>query len=240
MKTRQKTYTENQIGQIGQFLGLVAQNMPPLLASQMQGWNENPKALKRFLEGLNQPFIDGKPSSFQMWREIIVGGKTKQELSIALTASDGYYDSTMLEGCGDILRPHRARLCMVSPEMLGFTKEPPLEAILDAATRAGLTYDSSIGPYVRIAFFDQAKDQKGETGSLWIAGKPLKYGMKGSEELFSLFFLDNPSESGPYLGSDALDEDYGDYKFRNWDLDHEFVFMMGELEPIEQELCPVI
>ena len=46
--------------QTAKFLAMVAQNMPPLSADVMQGWIQNPKALRKFLDGLTpESAIDG-------------------------------------------------------------------------------------------------------------------------------------------------------------------------------------
>lgn len=41
--------------QTAEFIGTMAQNLPPMSADIMQGWIENPKALQKFLANLNPP-----------------------------------------------------------------------------------------------------------------------------------------------------------------------------------------
>jgi hypothetical protein len=125
--------------QTAQFLAVVAQNMPEMSGDVMQGWIQNPKAVKKLLFGFAPP-------------ETIATSK-------ALT-SNGFRIS---DWAGDILKKTtlasaetEIELVLVTVSGLGFTKATRRDVIYDRARELGLDLvPAEVGPQLRLQYTDQ-------------------------------------------------------------------------------------
>jgi hypothetical protein len=147
--------------QTAQFLAVVAQNMPEMSGDVMQGWIQNPKAVKKLLFGFAPPeTIATAPREFATWKTVKLGThKSVKDLSKALT-SNGFRIS---DWAGDILKKTtlasaetEIELVLVTVSGLGFTKATRRDVIYDRARELGLDLvPAEVGPQLRLQYTDQ-------------------------------------------------------------------------------------
>lgn len=232
-RSKQKTYNE----EFTRFLSILGENLPELESDVMQGWIQNPKAFQKFLAGLDQPIIKGEKSLIQTWRTITIGGVSAGEL-FALLEKRGHL-TLSFEDAGKNVRammfgenfvtlptPHIARLALVTPRELGFTKDPMLFPILDRARELGLSWHISLAPHLRLEWFDEP-----EFVSHYVPTEPI---LSENGEL-EIFGLDVHEYEHTLLIWNSSDTDWGGEEtvmtHRFW-VDQPMVFIVGETAPI--------
>ncbi len=199
--------------QTAKFLAMVAQNMPEMSSDVMQGWIQNPKALKKVLAPLCPP-----EQGFAIWKTIKLGTglKTADDFRVAIKAAGMYIG----DWGNDILGKHaftarseetEVELVVASVAELGFKDGATRKDIYVRAQELGLDLcPPEVGPQLRLQYTDQPKGEW-----LVIAMEP----MIDSDDSRGLF---NVKRSGD--GEQYLDGFYG-YPGCVWPADVRFVFL---------------
>ncbi|MFZ2303694.1 MAG: hypothetical protein WAV98_02820 [Minisyncoccia bacterium] len=152
----QNTYNK----QTAKFLAMVAQNMPEMSADVMQGWIQNPKALKKALTILSPLETT---SRFEVWKTIRLGTslKTADDFRAAIKIAGMYIG----DWGNDILskpvftastEETEIDLVVVSNADLGFRDGAELKDTYARALELGLDLcPNEVGPQLRLQYTDQ-------------------------------------------------------------------------------------
>jgi len=181
--------------QTAQLIATIAQNLPGMSSNIMQGWIENPKALQKFLLGLNGPVPE-----FKVWKTIKLGTDLKTAYDFRRVLKDNGFK--MDDYVFDILsNPDFTKMATKETEIdlfnvsvadLGFEREATREQIHIRAKKHGLTIcPAEVGPQLRLQYKDQPNGE-----CLHIAMEQV-IGINGSASYTSLFKVE--SDSGLYL-----------------------------------------
>lgn len=161
MKDGQKTYDSLT----AKFLAVAAECMPNLQGEVIQGWIENPAALKRALAVLDQAEIPhgAEGVAKQIWREYEIGGKPAYEVIASLKEFFPEVGEDMLEHCEAWLEeqpaePQVVKLVRIGTKELGFRKGTYFDRVLERGHELGLRdIEQWMVPYLRLAYRDQVE-----------------------------------------------------------------------------------
>jgi hypothetical protein len=148
--------------QSAKLVARIAENLPDMSVSQMQGWIENPKRLKQILSVLAEISSDPK-----VWRRVKLGTGVKD--------ADGFRQSLKDNGvkiskwANDLLgksvfsvatQEIEIDLVVVTVKELGFKNGAMLKDIYDAAKKRGFQLcPNEVGPHLRLQYKDQTKNE---------------------------------------------------------------------------------
>ena len=202
--------------QTAKFLAMVAQNIPEMSSDVMQGWIQNPKALKKALAPLCPPEV--AQQGFAIWKTIKLGTglKTADDFRVAIKAA-GMYIS---EWGNDILgkpaftansEETEVDLVVVSNADLGFKDGAKVKDTYARALEIGLELcPNEVGPQLLLQYTDQPNGER-----LLIAMEPII----DSDDYRGLFYVKRYDD-----GKQSLDGFHGNPDYV-WTADTRFVFL---------------
>jgi hypothetical protein len=148
--------------QTAKLVARIAENLPDMSTSQMQGWIENPKRLKQVLSVLAEV-----PSDPKVWKRITLGTGIKDADGFRKVIKDG--GMRLGDWANDIIgKPAFSvatdkvdvDLVVVSVAELGFPNGAKLSDIYASAKKRGLELcPNEVGPQLRLQYKDQPKDE---------------------------------------------------------------------------------
>ena len=148
----------------------------------VKGYIDSPASLARALRRGLAP--EGDSSSWPIWKTLLIGGVSKDELSTRLR-NKGFQFSRWADNLMSKLttarKPHTVSLVRVTPKDLGFTEMPTTPELFARAKEHGLDLcPAEVGPHLRLALADQ---QKGDY--FWVAMEPI-IDLHGNPSVFDL------------------------------------------------------
>lgn len=182
--------------QTAKFLAKVAENMPEMSGNVMQGWIQNPKALKKVLAVLCPPEVNQQ--SFPIWKTIRLGTglKTADDFRAAIKTAGMYigdWGNDILGKPAFTVSPEEKEvdLAVVSNADLGFKDGAKLKDTYARALEFGLELcPNEVGPQLRLQYTDQPNGEW-----LLIAMKPII----GSDDGCRLFHVKRHGDGLQYL-----------------------------------------
>lgn len=197
--------------QTAKFLAMVAQNMPEMSAEVMQGWIQNPKALKKALAVLCPPEVTQQ--GFPLWKTITIGThlKTADDFHVAIKKTGMFissWGSDILLRCTLSSEKTEVALVVVSNADLGFKDGANLEDTYARALELGLELcPEEVGPQLRLQYTDQPNGEW-----LPVAMEPII----DSDDDSVLFIVERSDDGDQYLNGDNGSPDsvwLGDTRF---------------------------
>lgn len=231
---QQKTYDR----QTAKFLAAIGENVPTDLTSeQMQAYIQHPKQLQKALGVLSLLLLGNDHAPILPWREFVIGGMSENQLISALEpySCDSNWPHMMRHpDFVTLAEPHSVLTTIVTPKMLGFVKTVKLLPILARARECGLWWHPSLAAHVR---YQHQDDKEGDC--LYFPMEPIL----DNERRPSIFAIDrnddDAQEKGgrwfwamPGNGDYDQEAAYQDAREREFGLDTDLVFIVGEPKPI--------
>lgn len=145
--------------QTADLIARIAQNMPEMDPTTMQGWIENPKALQKALrEALCPP--EATPV-FRVWKTITIGTKSVKELRKEILRDGmkiGSRASDILDKVEVCPKPMKLDLVVLSVKELGFKSDATYSEICAKAKSLALELcPPEVGPQLRLQYQDHPK-----------------------------------------------------------------------------------
>jgi hypothetical protein len=199
--------TKTYDGQTGKFLAKVAENMPKIPASIMQGWIENPKSLQRVLAEALMPL-----QKFKIWKTIKLGGfrdtdsirRTFKQVGMKI----GIWADNILEYISLTKEIKDINIVIVSVSELGFESGAEYRYVCARAKELGLELcPAEIGPYLFLQYDDQSDEER-----FIVAMEPII----DSDGVLRLFSVERNTDGSLCLYSQSGHPNkfcYSDYKF---------------------------
>ena len=210
--------TKTYDGQTGKFLAKVAENMPKIPASIMQGWIENPKGLRKVLTAALLP-----PQMFEIWKTIKLGdfqnadsvrNNLKQAgIKVSIWADDILGRISLATENRDI------DITIVSVAELGFANGVEYRDICARAKELGLELcPAEVGFQLLLRYMDQSE----LNGKWFIAMEPIT-DLDGVRRLFSV----ERDDDGPWFYGLCSE---GGHPDRFYYSDDQFVFALPQVK----------
>lgn len=218
MSAKTDTTAKELDQQTARFIATLACNLPPLLGSEMQKWIDNPKDLKKFLDGLKPEIkVPVKAELLAVWKTLKLGTglKTADDFRSAIKAighNIGNWGNDILGKPAFTASAEESEVDLVirSVAELGFENGATRKQIYDRALELGLQLcPSEVGPQLRLQYLDQPKGEW-----LLIAMEPIA----DSDGDLSVFRV------GHDVGAQWLCASYGRPGIR-WGADSRWVFV---------------
>jgi len=206
------------------FLAAVAMQMPNVSGDVMQGWIENPKALRKALRAaLCPPTETAEPETpkspeIKIWRRIKLGTglTTPDDFWKAITNMDFrivHYGSDILtkKEFAAATKPAKVDLVRMSVKDFGFKGNARFDEICARAKEIGLELcPAEVGPQLRLQYLNQPKNER-----LIIAMEAIR----DSRGYLRTFHVEH-DDDGRWLSTG-----YGNCSY-SWYPDREFVFVL--------------